>query len=277
MKKFLAVFMISSLFTVSAWTQTLSQFANEERAALHFQQQYNAAPSGSWEEQQARQARDVAIQRAIQSVNLYTFQGMHWTQIENFADQMNQKYNASPSGGAIEGMYRQVRDTSYAAFNQELQNFVMRFPNDWRQLHDLALQMDQKYNASSSGSQKERAYDQARRSAYSRIPQAVEQEYTRMWNFRDAERLAEYFHNLYNAASSGSLKENVYNQVRRSGYSHATSKFNQQAYQMPQYELMNIQQEYNNRYNAASSGSLQEGYYRQVRDTARSLIRPSYP
>lgn len=271
---FIAGFLFNTVFAIQSWAQNVNQFYYEEQNAIYWQQQYAAAPSGSWEESHARSSRDLAVERAIQSVTAYSFQGWAWNQIEGFADQMNQKYAAAPSGGAIERMYRQVRDTSYAVFNQELQNYVMYFSNDWRQIHELALQMDQKYAAAPSGTQKERAYDQARRAAYQRIPQAVDQEMYRIWNFRELEQMGEYFNNLYAAAPSGSLKENVYNQIRRSAYNLAGSKFSQQAYSMQQYELMQIQQEYNNRYNSAPSGSLQENYYRQVRDTARSLIRP---
>ncbi len=269
-----ALVLINLFFAVNVWAQNLNQFYYEEGNATYWQQRYAAAPSGSWEETQARQSRDQAIQRAVQSVTPYSFQGTHWTQIESFADQMNQKYAAAPSGGAIESMYRQVRDVSYQAFNQELQNYVQYFSNEWRQINDLALQMDQKYAAAPSGSQKERAYDQARRAAYQRIPQAVDQELYRLWNFRDVENMADYFTSLYNAAPSGSLKESVYRQVKTSAYAQALQKFSQQAYSMSQQELWQVQDEYNRKYSAAASGSAVETYYRQIRDQARGLIRP---
>lgn len=272
--RFVAGFLVSFLMSMSVWGQQgFSQFYYEESNAISLQQRYAAAPSGSWEEGQYRQQRDQAIQRAVYSINSYTFQGMYYTQIEDFADQMNQKYAAAPSGSAIEGMYRQVRDVSYQAFNQALQDYVLRFSNDWRQINDLAMQMDQKYAAAPSGSQKERAYDQARRALYQRIPQAVDQEMQRMWNFRDVENYAAYFSQQYAAAPSGSLKENVYNQVRRSAYSQAQAKFSLQAYNLSQQELWQIQEEYNRKFSAAPSGSLQESYFRQIRDQARSLIR----
>ncbi|MEK6628807.1 MAG: hypothetical protein AABY53_09285 [Bdellovibrionota bacterium] len=266
--------LLISLVSFGATAQTMSQFYYEESAALHWQQRYAAAPSGSWEENQARSQRDQAIERAISSVNLYsTFRGMQWQQVEGIADQLNQKYNSAPSGSAIERMYRQVRDTSYQAFHQALQEYVRQFGHDWRQLHNIALELDQKYNSAPSGSQKERAYDQARRQAYQMIPQAVDQEVNRMWDFREIERHGDYFNSLYNSAPSGSLKETVYNQVRRSVLNQAFSKFSSQAYSLPQQQLWQIQDEYNRRYNGAPRGSLLETYYRQVRDHARSLIR----
>ena len=271
-----AGFLISMLVSVSVWAQTpaINQYYYEESNAISAQQRYAAAPSGSWEEGQYRMQRDQAIQRAVAAINTYsTFQGMYWQQIESFADQLNQKYAAAPSGSALEGMYRQVRDVSYQAFNAGLQDYVLRFSNDWRQINDLAMQMDQKYAAAPSGSQKERAYDQARRSLYQRIPQAVDQEMQRMFNFRDVEGYADYFSQQYAAAPSGSLKENVYNQVMRSAYSQAQQKFAQQAYQLNQQQLWQVQEEYNQKYSSAPSGSLKETYYRQIRDQARSLIR----
>lgn len=269
------IFLIIAFWATQSIAQSLNQFYYEEQNALQWQQRYAAAPTGSWEEQQARQSRDQAIQRAIQSINAYsTFNGMPWTQIENFGDQMNQKYAAAPTGGAIESMYRQVRDVTYQAFSNELQRYVQYSTNDWRQVHDLALQMDQKYATAPTGSQKERIYDQARRIAYQRLPQLVDQSLQSVYNFRDAERFGEYFSSLYASAPTGSLKENVYNQIRRSSYNQAISRFSQQAYSMSQQELWQLQDEYNRRFSAAPTGSLQESYYRQIRDQARNLIRP---
>lgn len=57
--------------------------------------------------------------------------------------------------------------------------------------------------------------------AYQRMPQAVDQELYRTYNFRDAERLGEYFSQLYNAAPTGSLKETTYNQIRRNAFNQA--------------------------------------------------------
>ncbi|MBY0451999.1 MAG: hypothetical protein K2P92_03115 [Bdellovibrionaceae bacterium] len=160
------------------------------------------------------------------------------------------------------------------SFSNELQRFVQYSTNDWRQLHDLGLQMDQKYAAAPTGSQKERIYDQARRIAYQRLPQTVDQSLQNVYNFRDAESFGEYFSRLYAAAPTGSLKESVYNQIRRNAYNQAVSRFSQQSYSMSQQELWQIQDEYNRRFSASPTGSLQESYNRQIRDRARSLIRP---
>lgn len=275
--KLMRYFMLATA-TLMLWSHTalaqLNQFYNEEQNAVSWQQRYASAPSGSWEEQQAQQARDQAIQRAIQAAGPYAYSGMNWTQIESFADQINQKYLAAPSGGAIEAMYRQVRDSGYQAFSQALQYYIQYNLTDWRQIHNVALQMDQKYLAAPSGSPKEQVYNQARNIAFQRLPQALQNEIYRLYNYRDIENLGEYFNSLYLAAPSGSLKENTYNQLRLMAYSQAVSKFTQQGYTFSQPQLMQIQGEFNNRYNAAPSGSSQEAYYRQIRDSARSLIHP---
>lgn len=269
-----ALFFATIILSIQVWAQSLNQFYYEEGNALMWQQRFATAPSGSWEEAQARQSRDSAIQRAIQAAGPYAFQGMDWTQIENFADQINSKFNSAPSGGAIERMYLQVRNTAYQAFTQALQQYVQYYVADWRQLLNLAAQLDAKFNAAPSGSQKERAYNQARQLAYQKVPQSIEQEFNQTWDYRALERHGEYFTAQFNAAPSGSLKENIFNQARRSAYTHAYQKFSQQAYSMPAYQLWQVQEEYHSRFNAAPSGSLQENYYRQVRDLARSLYRP---
>lgn len=269
------LFVVSLLVTFSAWSQTqgINQFYYEEGNAVTYNKKYNAAPSGSSDEAFFRNLRDQAIQRAINAIDHYSaFQGMAWYQIESFADQMNQKYNAAASGSALERMYMLVMNTSYDRFNQALYDYAAVHSIDWRNVHDLALQMDQKYSAASSGSQKERAYDQARRTLYQRLPQALDQELQNVWNFRNVESYAQFFDQKYSAAPAGSLKESVYSQIFRSNYDLARNRFSQQAYSLTQQELWQIQEEYNNKYNSAPSGSVRENYFRQIRDQARSLI-----
>ena len=269
------LFVISFLISLVAWSQTqgLNQFYYEEGNAISYNQKYNAAPSGSSDEAFFRNLRDQAIQRALYAIDHYsTFQGMAWYQIESFADQMNQKYNAAPSGSALERMYINVTNTSYAKFNQALHDYAYGYSINWRDIHELALQMDQKFNAAPSGSRKEQAYDQARRTLFQRLPEVLDQELQNVWNFREVESYAQFFEQKFNAASSGSLKERVYGQIFRSNYSLAQSRFSQQANSFTQQELWQIQDEYNNKFKSAPSGSVRENYFRQIRDQARSLI-----
>ena len=250
----------------------LQQFARDEQDALAWNQKYNAAPSGSWDESYARDQRAQAVQRAVNDIGPQAFQGMRSADIEAFADQITNKYNAAPSGSVIEGMYRQIQQVAYASFTQALQQDVNYLSNDWRRLLEIATQLDQKYNAAASGSTKEKAYDQARRLAYQVMPNALSQELYQYQDFRQIEQLALYFDQQYNAAPSGSLKEGVFKQMQRQSYDAALQKVNSQIYSYPTNALLQLQDEYNSKYNAASSGSAKEAYFRQVRDLARSLL-----
>jgi len=251
----------------------LQTFARDEQDAIMWQQRYAAAPSGSWDETYARDQRDQSIQRALNVINSpYAFQGLMTSQIENFAEEMNRKYSAAPSGSALERMYIQARQAAYTAFKSSLLQDVQNLSYDWRQLHDLALRMDQAYAAAPSGSQKEAAYNEARRLAYQNLQPSVEQELPRYRDFRQIEQLAIFFDGLYVQAPSGSLKEGVYRQIELRAFNEAVSRANYELPRYPQQHLFQIQDEYHQKYSAASSGSTKENYYRQIRDIARSLL-----
>jgi hypothetical protein len=251
----------------------LQAFARDEQDAIMWQQRYAAAPSGSWDESYARDQRDQAIQRALNDINSPdAFQGLMTSQIEDFAEQMNQKYNAAPSGSALERLYMQSRQTAYAAFKQSLLNDMQNLSYDWRRLHDLALRMDQGYNAAPSGSAKEAAYNEARRMAYQQLPAAVDSELPRYSDFRQVEQLALYFEQLFNQAPSGSLKESTYRQIEIRVFNEAGNRAQYELSRYPQQTLFQIQDEYNQKFNSAPSGSLKESYFRRVRDTARGLL-----
>jgi hypothetical protein len=251
----------------------LQSFARDEQDALMWQQRFNAAPSGSFDERYAADQRDQSINRAIADLNSpYAFQGLRTPDIEAFANQMDQKYAAAPSGSAIERLYNQARGLAYNAFHNSILGDVQALSYDWRQLHDLALRLDQAYGAAPSGSQKEAAYNDARQLAYRNLPGAVEQELPRYNDFRQLEQLALYFDHLYAQAPSGSLKEGVYRQLETRVFNEASSRAQYQLRQYPQQSLYQIQAEYDQKFNAAPSGSLKESYYRGIRDLTRSLM-----
>ncbi len=166
----------------------------------------------------------------------------------------------------------QARQSAYAAFKQSLMLDVQNLSYDWRQLHDLALRLDQGYAAAPSGSAKESAYNEARRMAYQQLPAAVDYELPRYSDFRQVEQLALYFDQLYTQAPSGSLKESTYRQIETRVYNEAGNRAQYELSRYPQQALFQIQDEYNQKFNQASSGSLKEAYFRQVRDIARNLL-----
>jgi hypothetical protein len=251
----------------------LQDFSRSEQDAIYWNQRYNAAPSGSWEEAQARDAREQAIQRATSIISSpYAFDGLTSSEIESFAEDMNRKYNTAPSGSALERLYIQARTPAYNAFKRALQDDVWALSRDWRELHDLALRLDAQYSAAPSGSQKEAAYNDARRLAYQEMPRSVEAELPYYRDFQEVENLAAYFEGLYNAAPSGSLKESTYRQIQVRSYDEAGRRADRELRSYPYQSLQRVEAEYNQKYNAAPSGSLKEGYFRRVRDLARSLL-----
>lgn len=251
----------------------LQAFAREEQDAIMWHQRYQQAPSGSFDERYAADQRNQAIQRALSVLNSsYAFQGMVTREIESFAEQMNQKFNQASSGSALERMYNEARRMAYTAFKQSILNDVQNLSYDWRRLHDMALRLDQAFNQAQSGSQKEAAYNEARRMAYQNLPGAVEQELPRYRDFRQLEQLALYFDNLYNQAQSGSLKEGTYRRIEIRVFDEARARADWELRNLPQQSLYNVQAEYDQKFNQARSGSLQESYYRRIRDLARSLM-----
>ncbi len=251
----------------------LSQYYQAEQDAIYFNNLYNRAPSGSWEEQNAKQNRDRAIQNAVSIVSSsYTFSGMQYTEIERFSLEANTKYNQASSGSALERMYQQTRDYALNALTNEYQR-VIQYTQNSEQLIRFGNELRQKYNQASSGSALERAYKQGYTRAFQQLPQVVSMENNYKRDFREVEFAAINFNNLYNKASSGSLEESAYRTSSTNSFNQAIQMFQNQARYMYRNDLLNIQAEYDRKYNQASSGSTTESYYRSIRDTARSYIR----
>lgn len=248
----------------------LQQFYILERDAVEWNRRFNAAPSGSFDERYAADQRDRAISSALNVIrDGHAFSYMSRVEIESFAEQMNQRFNAAASGSAIERFYSEATQIGLDSFNRTLEQDVRALSYDWRQLHQIALEMDQKFNAATSGSKKERAYDHARNTAFGMLTFSVQNELRRVYDFRMIEETALYFDQLFNAATSGSLKERTYDQIRRSAFQEAVARFQRNA---RQYDLYAIQEEYNRKFNSATSGSAKENYFRQIRDIARQLM-----
>lgn len=251
----------------------IQAYQNEEQQAIQWQQRYAQAPSNSWDERYARDQRDQAISRALSNLqDPRAFETMSFQSVEIFADGEYRKYAQAASGSALENMYRQSANISYAGLDRALQMEVQRLSYDWRQLEVLANDLYTKYAQANSGSLKEQAYLRATRQAYASLEPAVQNEINRAYDFRQVEQIADYFYRVYQQANSGSLKEQTAGRINRQAYSSAVSKFQAQAYSMPQQQLYQIQDEYHRRYQQASSGSAAENYARQIRDIARSLL-----
>ena len=91
-------------------------------------------------------------------------------------------------------------------------------------------------------------------------------------SFRDIENFGLMMEQKYNQAPSGSALENLYRQARQIAFNAAVNSFQSEVMNMSQQYLYQIQDEYNQKYNQAPSGSAREQYFRQVRDIARSRL-----
>jgi hypothetical protein len=248
----------------------LQAFERDEQDAIMWNQRYNQAPSGSFDERYARDQRDQAIRRALYDLqDGRAFDVMSRGEVEMFADRMEQKYNQAYSGSAMGRLYSQAAQIGYDAFNRALQRDLQNIRYDWRQVHQFALEMDQKYNSSPAGSLKEHTYDQIRRSAWDITVQAAQGEISSTYDFRRNEDTALTFDQMYNSSPSDSLKGRAYDQIRWHAFNTAVENFRANG---RMYDLYSIQNEYNQKYNSAPSGSLKENYYRQIRDTARAMM-----
>lgn len=146
----------------------LQQFNNDEQEAINWNQRYNQAPSGSWDESYARQNRDQSIQRAMSDISNYSaFDGMSFRDIENFGLMMEQKYNQAPSGSALENLYRQARQIAFNAAVNSFQSEVMNMSQQY--LYQIQDEYNQKYNQAPSGSAREQYFRQVRDIARSRL------------------------------------------------------------------------------------------------------------
>ncbi len=251
----------------------LQNFQRDEQDAIYWQQRYNAAPTGSWEESDARNRRDQSIQRALMSLRSPSaFQSLYSGQVEQFAAQMDQKYNAAQTGSALESMYREAQTLAYNGLRQALQIDLNNAAYDWRNLQDLALRFEQAYNQAATGSKKESAYRDVMSQAFQRLPQSVDQEIAGYWDFQQVEQVAFYFEQQYNAASTGSTKEATYRQIMTHSFDQAVSKAQSQLASYPAQSLYQIQAQYEQLYNQASTGSTKESYFRRIRDIARNLL-----
>jgi hypothetical protein len=251
----------------------IQEYEVEEANAISWSRKYDQAPAGSWEEGYAQDQRDQSIRRALQAIRGYqVFDRMSSQDIERFADQQERKYQASPSGSALEYLYSQARDIAYEAFHRQLQWEVENFNRDWREMDQYALTLDQKYQATPAGSAKERAYDRARRTVFDRLPEVVRLELSQIYDFRNIEQVGIYFVSKYERSPSGSVAEVAYSRIYDMALPMAEDRFEYNSYSYSQNDLYYISEEYNRKFDSSPAGSRVERYYARIRDIARRAL-----
>ena len=132
----------------------IESFANE------MTQKYNAAPAGSSLERMYDQARRIAFNQLIQTVQRemqseYDFRNVEWQ-----AQHYDQLYNASPSGSVGESAYNQIRRNAYAVALNLVSGQLYQMPQS--EIYQIENEYSQKYNSAPAGSPAEQYFRQVR-------------------------------------------------------------------------------------------------------------------
>jgi hypothetical protein len=263
-----------SFTSISAFADeaTISAFRTAEANLIQWNQAYNSATSGSWDEKYADQQRRVAGTQALQALSQpQAFLGFNSAQDEQFAIEMNQKYQNSVSGSYIEQVYLQAADLSWSAYTSQISAEINSDYRGWEASVATAQTLDQKYSASTSRSRAEKAYDEARHVAWEFAEQSLRSSIAAQIDadFRTFEELGVKLDQGYARATSRSLAEKFYDNTRRAVLDAAFMHYRARVPAMTNDELFQFQREYGWKYQQATSGSVLEAYYKSVQTEAQ--------
>jgi hypothetical protein len=241
-------------------------------------QQYQAAPGGSSQEQMANLQRNEAAQAAkniIRAPN--TFVGLMASENEQLLAEFSQEYQAAAGGSIRESIF----DVARRAAGDGLQlNAVLEIQSvlDYKQALQLTLTAEQKYQNAAGGSLLESIFNSVRSQGFVISKQKL-QDYVQnqLQDFRQGESLFVYLDNQYQAAAGGSLIENYYQVGRQTVQGRTIELMRLNAPYMSLQQLAMIRDEYNAKYQAASGGSLAEAMYRAIRDEAQMRLQSIPP
>ena len=178
-----------------------------------FHSAYQAASSGSLREQIYLVASKAAA-AGLKSNSVAELQ-MAYDYEEAFQKTLDahQKYISATSGSLIEGIYDFIRREGFRISKERFKDHLNQVVYDFRTAESLFLQMTQQYMNATSGSMIENYYDSGRRAAHARTIELVRIQVTLMTPGELLSLEAEY-QGRYQAASSGSLAENLYLTIR---------------------------------------------------------------
>jgi hypothetical protein len=187
-------------------------------------------------------------------------------------DQANAQYQSAPSGSYQE----QAADQQRRQQAQYAQN-IIRSPNAFiglgvQENENLFIEFNSNYQSASSGSLRETIFDVARRAAGEGLKANALADLQATYDYKEALQKALTANSKYQSASSGSILENVYDQVRRQGFEISKQKLRDYV----QNQLVDFRQSeslflyLSQQYQSASSGSLIENYYDEGRRLTQS-------
>jgi len=263
---------------------TLARYNEQEAQFLTWERKYQVAPRSSYEEGVADQQRRYYGENAIALLSARDALAYYSrVELESFAERVNQSYRSAPSNTYLENFYYRSMNLAWAAYSFRAQTDMQcRTDYQWEQTVRDAESAYEKYRQAPSNTRKEQAHRDVSNAGWSTALSQLDRYYSsRSYeNFRTFEYDGDRFYQAYRVAPSNTSKEQFYLNATRSAYHAAESAFRSQVYSLDSNTLLNLESEYNNRYRQAPSNSLQESYFRNIRDEARNELnsrRNPYP
>nr|BFD62186.1 hypothetical protein BdHM001_08670 [Bdellovibrio sp. HM001] len=227
----------------------------------------DAAPGGSTQESFAAKELDRYVNDVL-SILQNNHNQLSLAYMQELFKFYNQKYNSAPSGSRPEAVYaklaRGFSDASVKVMNREMDCTIARMNGSSEQILNMLTGYIAAYNRAPSGSREEDNYRKLIVAAKAKVIPAYEKELERKYNFRQVVAELENFVAKYNAAPSGSISEDVYRQMILKARHRALDILKNQVSSMNAEQKYSLIEEFEGKYRRAPSGSIAEGFARDV-------------
>lgn len=137
-------------------------------------------------------------------------------------------------------------------------------------IESFIVEMNGKYQRASSGSLLERMYSRAVTVAFVGFESSVQETARQSRSYQELEQLMLSFARSYQLASSGSAIESGYSKLTRLASQLGLDLLSQEVRYLDRYELRRLDEEFQRKYNQASSGSAIERHYQSALSIVRS-------
>lgn len=227
----------------------------------------DSAPGGSTQESFAAKELDRYVNDVL-SIVQNNHNNLSFAYMQELFKFYNQKYNAASSGSRPEAIYsklaRAFSDVSVTIMNREIDCTISRMNGSSEQIMNMLTGYITAYNRASSGSREEDNYRKLIVAAKAKVIPAYKKELARKYNFRQIVTEFEGFFAKYNAASSGSITEDLYRQMLMEAHQRALVVLQSQMSSMNAEQKYSLIEEFEGKYRRASSGSKAESLARDV-------------
>ena len=226
-------------------------------------QRYQAAPSGSAEESFAANQMNISAQKMVQLAQSAQASALDLSVLESLGQSYLNKYQAAASGSVAEKAYLQVAQAVFADMSAALDRKIRCENMGSQALLNVGASYAAKYQAAPSGSISESTFNQLSQQAYGLVVQRYQQEsYYKNYQVLESEGID--FSNKYQAAPSGSISERTYLQLSQVAFAASERVFGATIGGLTADQKFYLMKDYQNKYNAAPSGSALETHYRNM-------------